>query len=304
MTLPVAAKPFSELTPPEIVGELDKFIVGQGEAKRKVAIALRNRWRRQQLPEEMRIDVSPKNIILIGPTGVGKTEIARRLARMADAPFVKVEASKFTEVGYVGRDCESMIRELTDVAINLIKAEMESEVKVTAAASAERRLLDILLPPQPVRPIASFRPNDPTAGDEGPATPPGDDGSAKAREVIKKKLDAGELDQREIEIEVRESNTSPMMQVFSNTGMEEMGMNLQDMFGKMMPKRSHKRKVTVEDARKILLEEEIQNLLDMDVVTRRAIERTENLGIVFLDEVDKIAGRGGGGGAGGPDVSR
>lgn len=296
-----ARRKAADLTPQEIVAELDAYIVGQHDAKRKVAIALRNRWRRQQLPEEMRDDVAPKNIIMIGPTGVGKTEIARRLAKLADAPFVKVEASKFTEVGYVGRDCESMIRELAETAVALVRAEMAKEVEPEAAKAAERRLLDVLLPPQPIRPRA-FRPNDPASGDEAPAGPREEEqAEARARELILKKLRAGELDDREIEVEVRDTGSMPTMQVFSNTGMEEMGMNLQDLFGKMMPQKKRRRKTTVAEARKILQQEEAQNLVDQDIVVRRAVERTENLGIVFLDEVDKIAGRGS---AHGPDVSR
>jgi len=296
----------SELTPAEIVAELDKYIVGQLEAKRKVAIALRNRWRRQQLDPDIRDEVSPKNIIMIGPTGVGKTEIARRLAKLAGAPFVKVEASKFTEVGYVGRDCESMIRELTDVAIGLVRTEMEQEVRGAAEKAAEKRLLDLLLPAQPNRPQKVYRPGDPDAGDEGPAKTHEEDPERKAREVIGEKLRRGELEEREIEINVKDTGSMPMMQVFSNSGLEEMGMNLQDLFGKMMPKENKRRKTTVAEARKILIEEETQNLIDHDAVTRRAVERTENLGIVFLDEIDKVAGRGsgGGGGHGGPDVSR
>jgi ATP-dependent HslUV protease ATP-binding subunit HslU len=291
-----------DFTPPEIVAELDKYIIGQDEAKRKVAIALRNRWRRQRLPEELRDEVAPKNIIMIGPTGVGKTEIARRLAKMADAPFMKIEASKFTEVGYVGRDCESMIRELTEIAIKLVREELEKEVAAAADEAAEQRLLSLLLPRQPTR-HRGFRPGDPQAGDEVQAETQRDDGESRAREVLLEKLRRGDLEDREIEIDVRESNAQSMMQVFSNSGMEEMGMNLQDMFGKMMPQRTRKRSVTIAEAREHLKQEEMQNLVDQEEVVRRAIHRTENLGIVFLDEIDKIAGRGGSGGSG-PDVSR
>lgn len=290
----------SALTPKEIVEELDKYIIGQGEAKRKVAIALRNRWRRRQLPDSLRDEVIPKNIIMIGPTGVGKTEIARRLSKLADAPFVKVEASKFTEVGYVGRDCESMIRELTEVGVNLIREEMKKEVEAEAKQNAEHRLLDLLLPPQP-RPQRVYRPNDPAAGDEGPVLPP-DPGETHTREILMRKLKAGELDAREVEVSVRDSGNTPVMQVFSNAGLEEMGVNLQDMFGRFMPQKSKQRKVRVGEARQILEQEEMQNLIDMDAVTARAIERVENDGIVFLDEIDKIAGRGAPGH--GPDVSR
>jgi ATP-dependent HslUV protease ATP-binding subunit HslU len=298
MTLPV-----NGLTPRQIVEELDKYIIGQDEAKRKVAIALRNRWRRQQLPDDLREEVAPKNIILIGPTGVGKTEIARRLSRLADAPFVKVEASKFTEVGYVGRDCESMIRELTEVAVHMVRQEMERDLKGKAAERAEKRLIDLLLPPQPHRPPATFQPGDPHAGDERGLQPePGADAEARTRELLLSKLRKGELDDREIEIETNDSGTTPMMQVFSNTGLEEMGINMQEMFGKLMPQKTRRRRVTVEEARGILEEEELHNLVDMDVVVREAVARTENAGIVFLDEIDKIAGRGGQ--THGPDVSR
>ncbi|HRI87151.1 MAG TPA: ATP-dependent protease ATPase subunit HslU [Candidatus Hydrogenedentes bacterium] len=292
----------SVLTPREIVEELDKYIIGQRDAKKKVAIALRNRWRRQQLADNLRDEVSPKNIIMIGPTGVGKTEIARRLSKLADAPFIKVEASKFTEVGYVGRDCESMIRELTEVAVSLVRAEVMNEVEAAAKASAERRLLDLLLPPKE-RPQYVFRPGDPNAGDEGPAPTAGaDDSEARTRAFLLAKLRAGELDGREIELDVRDTGKTSMMQVFSNTGLEEMGLNVQEMFGRMMPQRTKRRKTTVAEARAILEAEEVENLIDMDVVVKRAVQRTENAGIVFLDEIDKIAGRGSRGS--GPDVSR
>jgi len=295
----------SNMTPREIVEELDKNIVGQGDAKRKVAIALRNRWRRQQLAEGMRDEVVPKNIIMIGPTGVGKTEIARRLSKLADAPFVKVEASKFTEVGYVGRDCESMIRELTEVGINLIREEMKKDLEPKARANAERRLLNLLVPPQPKPrpPQRAFRPHDPESGDEGPVQPnEAADALERTREIFLQKLRAGDLEEREVELSVREQSTTPMMQVFGNTGMEEMGINLQEMFGKIMPQRTKQRKATVKEARKVLEQEELQELIDMDAVVPRAVDRVENAGIVFLDEIDKIAGRGGHGT--GPDVSR
>jgi len=291
----------SQLTPREIVEELDKYIIGQQEAKRKVAIALRNRWRRRQLPDSLRDEVMPKNIIMIGPTGVGKTEIARRLSKLADAPFVKVEASKFTEVGYVGRDCESMIRELADVGVNLVREEMKKDVEGRARENAEHRLLDLLLPPQPSRPQRVYRPGDPEAGDEAPA-PQAEAAEAHTREVILRKLRAGDLDDREVEVSVRDTSMTPMMQVFSNAGIEEMGVNLQEMFGRIMPQKSRQRKVSVAEARQLLEQEEMQNLIDMEAVTARAIERVENDGIVFLDEIDKIAGRGAPGH--GPDVSR
>ncbi len=317
--------PHRDLTPREIVEALDQHIIGQDDAKRKVAIALRNRWRRQQLSEALRDEVAPKNIIMIGPTGVGKTEIARRLSKLVYAPFVKVEASKFTEVGYVGRDCESMIRELMEAGINIIREEMKREVADVAQQNAEKRLLDILLPPQPSarRPERSapehsgpekvFHPNDPTAGDEGPARNlrekdtdrPGrdQDAEARTREMLLRKLRAGDLDDREVEVSVQDNGGQSMMQVFSNSGMEEMGVNLQDMLGKLMPQRSKRRKVTVAEARTILEQEALNELVDMETVIPRARERVENAGIVFLDEIDKIAGRGGGQGHG-PDVSR
>jgi len=289
-----------EMTPKEIVEALDRYIIGQNEAKRKVAIALRNRWRRQQLPEALRDEVAPKNIIMIGPTGVGKTEIARRLAKLSDAPFIKVEASKFTEVGYVGRDCESMIRELMEVGIKLIRDEMKKDVEEQAKQNAEKRLLDLLMPVQPKGPQRVYRPSDPEAGDEAPAAT--EDPDAKAREIILGKLRAGDLDAREVEVNVRDQGPMPMMQVFGANGMEEMGLNIQEMLGKINPQKSKRRNVSVAEARKILEQEEVANLIDMDAVVRHAVERVENMGIVFLDEIDKIAGRGGP--SSGPDVSR
>ena len=292
------------LTPRQIVAELDNYIVGQADAKKKVAIALRNRWRRQQLPEAMRDDVAPKNIIMIGPTGVGKTEIARRLSKLVDAPFVKVEASKFTEVGYVGRDCESMIRELTEVAVKMVSDEMKQSLMEKARANARRRILDIMLPAQPTRPPRAFNPMDPGSGDEGPARiTPDDSGEVRAREMLRKKLDDGELDANEIDLEVRDTGSRSMMQLFTNSGMEEMGVNMQEMFGRLMPQKTRKRKLPIAEARAILEQEELDGLVDMDAAVKAAIERTENHGIVFLDEIDKIASRHGGSG-GGPDVSR
>ena len=291
-----------DLTPQQTVEELDKYIIGQGEAKKKVAIALRNRWRRQRLSDDMRDEVTPKNIIMIGPTGVGKTEIARRLSRLVDAPFVKVEASKFTEVGYVGRDCESLIRDLTEVAVNLIREEMRKSCDPKARKRAEGRLLDLLLPPRPAGAQRVFRPMDPSAGDEASAQKlPEDEAEARTREMLMKKLESGELDEREVEFEVRDTGQPAMMQMFSNTGMEEMGINLQEMMGKMMPQRSKRRKMSVGEARKVLKEEELEEMMDMDKIIPMAVERTENSGIVFLDEIDKIAGKGS---QGGPDVSR
>ncbi len=292
-----------DMTPRAIVSELDKYIVGQEEAKRKVAIALRNRWRRQQLPEDMRDEVAPKNIILIGPTGVGKTEIARRLSRLADAPFIKVEASKFTEVGYVGRDCESMVRELVETAVHMVKAEKEKELQPRARELAEKRLLDLLLPPQALKASRGFRPHDPTAGDESPVSENVEEAEKHTREILLKKLREGKLEEREVELETRETTATPMMQVFSSSGLEEMGINIQEMFGKLVPPRTRKRTMRISEARKILEEEELRGLIDMDDVVREAISRTESSGIIFLDEIDKIASRGSSGGAG-PDVSR
>ncbi len=290
-----------ELTPREIVAELDKYIIGQAEAKRKVAIALRNRWRRQQLPDDLREEVTPKNIIMIGPTGVGKTEIARRLAKLVDAPFIKVEASKFTEVGYVGRDCESMVRDLTEIAVNLVRQEMRKANESTARERAERRLLDVLLPPKPV-PMRGYNPLDPNAGDEGPVVPRTEPtAEERTRTMIQDKLRAGDLEDREVEVDVRESSQPAMMQMFTNSGLEEMGINLQEMMGKMMPSRKKRRKMTVAQARRILEDEELEELLDMEKIVSEAVKRTENAGIVFLDEIDKIASKGS---HGGPDISR
>jgi ATP-dependent HslUV protease ATP-binding subunit HslU len=278
------------LTPRGIVEELDKYIVGQHDAKRAVAIALRNRWRRQQLGPDMRDEIAPKNIIMIGPTGVGKTEIARRLAALAHSPFLKVEASKFTEVGYVGRDVESMIRDLVELAKKMVQQEAIETVKGRAAEQAEERLLDLLLPPSPSQTSEGY-----AALDEL-----GQQHYQKTREKFRQYLHEGKLDERFVELEV-ESRSFPMIEVISGSGMEDMDINIKDMLGNMFPKQSKRRKANVPEALKILTHEESQKLIDMDNVTQEAIERVEQSGIIFLDEIDKIAGREG---AAGPDVSR
>ncbi len=292
-----------DMTPKQIVHELDRHIVGQTEAKRKVAIALRNRWRRQQLPDDLRDEVAPKNILMIGPTGVGKTEIARRLSKMADAPFIKVEASKFTEVGYVGRDCESMIRELTETSVKMIRAEMREQCEAKARERAEKRLIDLLYPGRRPHSPHAYKPLDPNSGDE-PAVQEleGDAADERVRDMLAARLSAGELEDREVELTVKESGADSMMQVFAASGMEEMGMNMQEMLGRVMPQRSKSRKMPIREARELLIQEELQELIDMDLAARKAIERVEDSGIVFLDEIDKIAGRGSPGS--GPDVSR
>lgn len=323
----------ADLTPRQIVAELDRYIVGQADAKKAVAIALRNRWRRQRAPESIRDEISPNNIILIGPTGVGKTEIARRLAKLAAAPFVKVEASKFTEVGYVGRDVESMVRDLVESAIDMVRTERESEVEDLASEKVDERLLDLLLPPIPAQPAPASAPNA-----TPPATPPGltlvsDDilqfkpsASAAAsatgasgdsapspadaaaaerhkrtREKLKALLLDGQLDQREVEIEVTQQS-SGMPDVMTPQGAPEGMESFTDWFKEMMPKRKKKRMVKVSDARRILMDEELEKLIDLEDVTSDALERVERLGIIFLDEIDKIAGERGA--HGGPDVSR
>ncbi|MFQ5603938.1 MAG: ATP-dependent protease ATPase subunit HslU [bacterium] len=281
-----------EFTPRQIVDELDKYVIGQDKAKKSVAIALRNRWRRLQVPENLQEEIYPNNIILIGPTGVGKTEIARRLARLANAPFIKVEASKFTEVGYVGRDVESIIRDLTDLAVSMVKAEMANEVQEAAQNHAEERLLEIMLPPPPGnrKRVESDLdvPNDAEAR------------YRRTREKIKKQLQSGELEERMVELDVQ-SEQFPLMQIISPMGVEEMGVNFQDLFGGMMPKKSKRRKMTVAEARNYLTQEEAQKLIDMEQVIQESIQRVQNSGIVFLDEIDKIAGENS---KSGPDVSR
>src|SRR6058998_798387 len=284
-----------ELTPREIVRELDKYVIGQAGAKRAVAIALRNRIRRQKLPPEMAEEVMPKNIIMIGPTGVGKTEIARRLAKLANSPFLKVEASKFTEVGYVGRDVESMVRDLVEIAIDNIRAEKLEDVADKAELNAEERLLDILLPP-----AAPRVPESPQAGFVLEGTTTSGDSSSRTREKLRQQLREGKLDDRTVEIDVRERNF-PSFEIISNQGVEEMDVNIKDMLPNIFGQRTKKRKMKVNEAFEYLIQEEEQRLVDMDQVTRMAIDRVEDAGIIFLDEIDKIAGRESGHG---PDVSR
>ena len=280
------------LTPREIVAELDKYVIGQAKAKRAVAIALRNRMRRQQLPPDIAEEVTPKNILMIGPTGVGKTEIARRLARLAQSPFIKVEASKFTEVGYVGRDVESMVRDLVELAVDMVREEKAEEVQEKAKAAAEERLLDLLLPPSRV-------------------AAPGEDAAAireqanRTRERMRDSLRGGRLDDRTVELEVRESSM-PSFEIIAGSSVEEIGVNLKDMMGNMFPGRTKSRRLKVPEAMQHLLAEEQSKLVDMESVNRAAVQRVEHAGIIFIDEIDKIASRDGlaGGGHGGPDVSR
>jgi ATP-dependent HslUV protease ATP-binding subunit HslU len=282
----------AQLTPGQIVAELDRYIIGQDKAKRAVAVALRNRWRRQNLPPELRDEVAPKNIIMIGPTGVGKTEIARRLAKLAQAPFLKVEASKYTEVGYVGRDVESMIRDLIELAVNMVKAEMTEAVAEKAAQAAEERLLELLLPRTRGRETTGLEEEEAAASPEA--------SRAATKEKLRGQLRSGRLDERPIELEVK-AQSMPMVEIFSATGMGEMDQNLREMLSNMLPQRTKQRRVKIGEAKRILAQEEAQKLIDMDEVTAQAVRRVENSGIVFLDELDKIAGRERGHG---PDVSR
>ena len=286
-----------DLKPSEIVKELDKYIIGQHKAKRSVAIALRNRWRRQHVPEDIREEIMPKNIILIGPTGVGKTEIARRLSILTDSPFVKVEASKFTEVGYVGRDVESMVRDLLELTVNRLKSREKEAVKEKAWQIAEERMLDLLLPKPKVQQVQK---------DEDLKETPlelvtsGKDETFSTREKLRSMLREGKLDNRFVDLDVSE-RAMPVVEVFSSMGIEEMGFNFKDMLGGIMPKGTKKRKIKVPEAMEILAQEEAQTLVDMDKVVSKAIDKVEQSGIIFLDEIDKIVGNGGGHG---PDVSR
>ena len=288
------------LTPRQIVAELDKYIIGQNDAKKNVAIALRNRWRRMHVKSDMQREIVPNNILMIGATGVGKTEIARRLAKIADAPFTKVEASKFTEVGYVGRDVESMVRDLVEQSVKLVKQTKQAEVKVKAEQAVEDIILDALIPPvRNTRPSISQNPTELEDANKMSDA----ELNERTRERFREKIRSGEIDDRKIEISVQSSQGTGLGMI--GGGMDEASMiNLQDMLQNMMPKRSKKRKVTIEEAKKLLLEEESAKLIDMDEVKDEAIKKAENTGIIFIDEVDKIAGSSKKGGGGGPDVSR
>lgn len=299
-----------ELTPRQIVSELDKYIIGQTDAKKSVAIALRNRWRRQNAPDDIQDEIMPNNIIMIGPTGVGKTEIARRLAKLSGAPFIKVEATKFTEVGYVGRDVDSMIRDLTDIAINIVREEYTEGVQERARELAQDRILDILIPPvkKPAGELVPgpgfvMQPSTTTPNSAADDLPPSSEEELRdrTRQKFREKLERGDLDEREIEIDVA-SDQMPMMQVFGPMGIEEMGMNIQELFGNLGGQKRKKRRMPIKEARELLTQEEAQKLIDMDKVTREALTRVQEAGIVFIDEIDKVASRSGKGG--GPDVSR
>ena len=287
-----------QLKPADMVRKLDKYIIGQNPAKRSVAIALRNRWRRQHVREDLRDEIAPKNIILIGPTGVGKTEIARRISLLADSPFYKVEASKFTEVGYVGRDVESMVRDLLELTINQLKTRAQEDAQPKARELAEERLLDILLPKQATPRGFQLRAAE-SPENAKPAEAPQEIPS-NTREKLRRMLKEGKLDERDVEVTVTD-RSKPMVEIFSNTGMEEMGFNFKDMLGGLLPKNAKKRKMKVHEAREILTQEEAQSLVDMDNVVKQAIGKVEQSGIIFLDEIDKIVGSDG---RQGPDVSR
>jgi len=286
-----------ELTPQKIVAELDKYIVGQNNAKRAVAIALRNRWRRQNVSEELREEIAPKNIIMIGPTGVGKTEIARRLAKLDNSPFVKIEASKFTEVGYVGRDVDSMIRDLVEIAVSMVKSEEMERVRFKAEELAEERILDILFPSRkPER-----RKMELLEDEQEHAEPEGAVAAQDTREKLRQLLRRGELDNRLVDLDVADTRMGPFIEVFSSSGVEDLGLNIKEMFGNMFPKKMKRRRVKVPEAMEILTEEEVQRLIDMDKVIRTSLTRVEQSGIIFLDEIDKIVGSNT---THGPDVSR
>jgi ATP-dependent HslUV protease ATP-binding subunit HslU len=300
-----------DLKPKVIVKELDKYIIGQKDAKKSVAIALRNRWRRRQVDKDLQDEIAPKNIILIGPTGVGKTEIARRLANLTDSPFYKVEASKFTEIGYVGRDVESMIRDLVEITVNHLKGRQQEEVQEKAALIAEESILDILLPPSPPpKPISEENGDDETKGEEGEKetlngftleiSGPVSSSNKKTREKLRKMLRSGKMDDREIDLDVQDKS-SPMVEIFTNAGIEEMGINMRDMLGNLMPKNTKRRKMKVKDAMKMMTQEEALNLVDMEEVKTDAITRVEQSGIIFIDEIDKIAGEEK---SHGPDISK
>ncbi len=293
-------EPMNTLTPKQTVAELDRYIIGQDAAKKSVAIALRNRWRRQQVPLPLREEIAPKNIIMIGPTGVGKTEIARRLASLAQSPFLKVEASKFTEVGYVGRDVESMIRDLLDLAINMVREEAREQVTQKAAEQAQERMLDLLVPPRPA-PLGQVTPMAERTDDGGRPGEPVDSTREKFRQMLKD----GKLDERQVEMEIDQTQSLPMFEILSHGGggLDDMESGLKDVFGKMFPKKTRHQQMVVKDAMEVLKKREAERLIDMESVTRLAIQRTEQSGIIFLDEIDKIASRQGGLGHG-PEVSR